>query len=88
MEHRISSTDLARRLGDILGRIRYLRDSFVIERNGEPVALLTPLPSGSAATVREGFRAWAEAGEPDPGFAEALGRVSAADRVPEDPWAS
>jgi hypothetical protein len=88
MEHRITSTDLARRLGDILGRIRYLRDSFVIERNGEPVALLAPLPGSSPATVREGLRAWAEAGDPDPGFAEALERVNAADRVPEDPWGS
>lgn len=88
MEHRISSTDLARRLGDILGRIRYLGDSFVVERNGEAVARLTPLPGGSAASVREGLRAWAEAGEPDPDFAEALEQVSAADRVPRDPWAS
>ncbi|HUP00144.1 MAG TPA: hypothetical protein VM737_01270, partial [Gemmatimonadota bacterium] len=88
MEHRISSTDLARRLGDILGRIRYLGDSFVIERSGEAVALLTPLPSGSAATVREGLRAWAEAGGPDASFADALERVGAADRVPGDPWVS
>ena len=88
MEHRISSTDLARRLGDILGRIRYLGDSFVIERNGEAVAVLTPLPGGSAATVHEGFRAWTEAGGPDASFADALERVGAADRVPQDPWAS
>ncbi len=88
MEHRISSTELARRLGDILGRIRYLGDSFVVERNGEAVALLAPLPRGSAASVREGLRAWAEAGEPDPDFAKALEEVGVADRVPGDPWAS
>ena len=88
MEHRISSTDLARRLGDILGRIRYLGDSFVVERNGEAVAVLRPLPGGSAASVREALRAWREAGEPDAGFADALERVGDADRLPGDPWAS
>ncbi|MGH7482511.1 MAG: hypothetical protein ACRELV_10175 [Longimicrobiales bacterium] len=88
MEHRISTTDLARRLGDILGRLRYLGDSFVVERNGEPVALLTPLPEGSATSVRDILRAWVEAGEPDPEFADALERVEAADREPGDAWAS
>lgn len=88
MEHHISSTELARRLGDILGRIRYLRDSFVIERNGDPIALLTPIPGESVATVREGLTAWAESGEPDAAFADALKRVSTEDRVPKDPWDS
>ncbi|MGH7549440.1 MAG: type II toxin-antitoxin system Phd/YefM family antitoxin [Gemmatimonadota bacterium] len=72
MEHRISATDLARRLGDVLGQIRYLGDSFVVERNGEPVARL----------------AWQEAAESEAGFAEALERVGAADRLPGDPWGS
>src|SRR3990172_5706358 len=38
MEHRISAKDLARRLGDVLGRVRYRGDSFVVDRNGEAVA--------------------------------------------------
>lgn len=88
MEHRISATELARRLGDVLGRIRYLGDSFVVERNGEPVARLTPLPEGSAATLQRALLAWREAGEPETGFAEALERVGAADRIPGDPWGS
>ncbi|MGH7571835.1 MAG: type II toxin-antitoxin system Phd/YefM family antitoxin [Gemmatimonadota bacterium] len=88
MEHHISATDLARRLGDVLGRIRYLGDSFVVERNGEPVARLTPLSGGSAASLREALRAWKEAGVPEAGFAEALEQVGAADRVPGDPWGS
>jgi prevent-host-death family protein len=40
MEGGISATELARRLGDILGRVRYRGDSFLVERNGEPVARL------------------------------------------------
>jgi prevent-host-death family protein len=88
MEHRISSTDLVRRLGDVLARVRYLGDSFIVERSGEPIARLVPLPGGSPTTLREAIAAWAEAAEPDPGFADALERVNAADRPPDDAWAS
>lgn len=53
MERRISATELARRLGDILGRVRYRGDSFVIERNGDPVARLVPLPDKAIAALLE-----------------------------------
>ena len=79
---------MARRLGDVLGRVRYRGDTFVVERNGDPVARLTPVVGASATTVREALRAWTEAGNPDSEFADALERVGAADRIPEDPWAS
>ena len=88
MEHKISATELARNLGDVLGRVRYRGDSFVIERNGTPVARLTPLVGESMVTVREALRAWREAAEPDPEFADLLERVGAADQLPKDPWAS
>jgi prevent-host-death family protein len=88
MEHRISSTELVRRLGDVLARVRYLGDSFTVERSGDPVARLVPLPGASPTTLREAFAAWVEAGEPDPDFADALERVNAADHPPEDAWAS
>ena len=57
MESTISATELARKLGDVLGRIRYRGDSFVVERNGEPVARITPLPSRSASTLRDALKA-------------------------------
>lgn len=71
-----------------MARVRYHGDTFVVERNGEPVARLSPVPGGSATSVREAVRAWCEAGEPDTDFADALERVGAADREPGDPWAS
>jgi prevent-host-death family protein len=88
MEHRISATDLARSLGDVLARVRYRGDSFVVERNGDPVARVSPVPEGSPTTLREAFAAWRAAGEPDREFADALERVNRADSPPEDPWAS
>ncbi len=88
MEHRISATELARRLGDVLGRVRYRGDSFVVERNGDAVARLVPLPSGSATSLREALTAWRSAGEPEGAFADDLEGVGGADRPPEDPWGS
>lgn len=88
METKISATELARNLGDVLGRVRYRRDVFVIERNGEAVARLAPLAAGAGMSLAEALRAWREAGPADPSFADDLERVNAADRPPRNPWAS
>jgi antitoxin (DNA-binding transcriptional repressor) of toxin-antitoxin stability system len=63
MDHRISSTDLVRRIGDVLGRVRYLGDTLTIERSGDPIARLVPLSGASQTTLREAFAAWGEAGD-------------------------
>lgn len=88
MEHRISATDLGRRVGDVLGRIRYRGDSFLVERNGELVARVVPVAEHPAATLREAAAAWTGAGPGDDAFADDLERVMATDLAPEDPWAS
>lgn len=87
MAHRISATELARKLGDVLGRVRYRGESFIVERNGTPVARLEPLAGVPAATLRDVLVAW-RSGGPDPALAEALERVGEADRAPENPWGS
>jgi prevent-host-death family protein len=85
---RISATELARKLGEVLGKVRYRRDVFVVERNGEPVARILPWPAATDATLGEAFRAWREAGgADDPTFADELERVNRADRAPRNPWA-
>jgi antitoxin (DNA-binding transcriptional repressor) of toxin-antitoxin stability system len=88
VEHRIAATELARRLGDVLGRVRYRGDSFLVERNGDAVARLVPLAEGSVTSLGEALSAWRVAGDPEAAFADDLERVAAADRPPEDPWAS
>ena len=88
MEHRITATDLARRLGDVLGRVRYRGDSFVVERNGEAVARVLPLAERSPTSVGEAMEAWRSAAEPEPEFADDLERIGRPDRPPELPWAS
>jgi antitoxin (DNA-binding transcriptional repressor) of toxin-antitoxin stability system len=88
MEYRISATELARRMGRVLGRVRYRGDSFLVERNGEAVARVLPVAGASPASLGEALSAWRSAGEPEPEFAADLERVGALDRLPEDPWAS
>lgn len=88
MEQRISATELARRLGDVIGRVRYRGDSFVVERNGEPVARIVPVPGRAPASLGEALAGWQGAGEPDRSFADDLERIGAADRPPRDTWAS
>ena len=87
-DHTISSTELARNLGDVLGRLRYRGDSFIVERNGTAVARLVPLPEGRLATLRDAAAAWGTAGTPEPGFADDLEQIGSTDRPAEDAWAS
>lgn len=89
MEHTIGATDLARNLGDVLARVRYRRDSFVVERNGKPVARVVPIAGAEGgATVAEALAAWADDSADDPTFADDLAAVDASDRPPVNRWGS
>jgi prevent-host-death family protein len=57
--HRISATELARKLGDVLGRVRYRGESFIVERNGTPVARLEPVARATGPGSRPAFWFWA-----------------------------
>ncbi len=87
-EIRITSTELARSLGEVLGRLRYRGDSFVIEKNGKPVAILSPYPAESPRSLKNALRAWLEAGERDEDLAKVLEELRSRDRELEDPWES
>jgi antitoxin (DNA-binding transcriptional repressor) of toxin-antitoxin stability system len=88
MDIPISATELARNLGDVLGRIRYRGDTFLVERNGDPVARVVPVVDRPTATAAEVLAAWSAEGPADPAFARDLEEVGAADEPAEDPWAS
>ena len=88
MEHRITATELARKVGDVLGRVRYRGDSFVVERNGDPVARIVPVHTSAVGTVADALRAWRSAGPPDPSFADDLELVNSWDEAPDLEWAS
>jgi prevent-host-death family protein len=89
MEHTISATELARRLGDVLARVRYRQEAFVVERNGRAVAHIVPVRSEATdATLAEALTAWSRAAPRDAALADDLERVGAADRPPVNPWDS
>lgn len=86
MESHISATDAARSLSDLLNRVRYRGESFVIERGGEVVCRI--VPAGPArCTVADLVRALKAAPRPD---AEYLDAVEAATKdqpkLPRSPW--
>ena len=43
MESRLTSTEVARRFGDILAEVKHAGTTIVVMKNGEPVAQLKPL---------------------------------------------
>ena len=89
MEHTIQATELARKLGDVLSRVRYRRDSFVIKRNGKPVARVVPVePDADEATLGEALAAWCDGASSDRAFADDLDAINASDKPPTDRWAS
>jgi prevent-host-death family protein len=88
MATRISATELVRRLGDILGRVRYRGETFVVDRNGAPVARIGPVADAPPITLGHALAAWRTGASPDPEFGADLARVNAADQPPLSPWAS
>jgi antitoxin (DNA-binding transcriptional repressor) of toxin-antitoxin stability system len=85
---RITSTELARNLSDILNRARYKGEQFIIERNGETVATLGP--AIKPITWREFVEWWAN-NRPDDKFADDLEAIHAEmnQPLPEPPeWPS
>jgi antitoxin (DNA-binding transcriptional repressor) of toxin-antitoxin stability system len=68
METRITATELARNLSDILNRVRYRGESFRVERNGEVVAELRPAMISRGVPLSEFAAFWDGLAKPDPEF--------------------
>jgi prevent-host-death family protein len=93
MEHTVTATELARRLSDVLNRVRYRGERFVVERNGEPVAVLAPArPAAPPAppTLRELVARLGDLALPGDGYAADLEAAQLAGQTaPEPPaWPS
>jgi antitoxin (DNA-binding transcriptional repressor) of toxin-antitoxin stability system len=88
MATRITATELARNLSDILNRVKYKGERFSVERKGEIVAVIEPAPK-KAMTVREFFQAYDKIPKPDPDFWKDVeeGR-RLMKQPPRDPWDS
>lgn len=76
--YRISATELARSLSDVLNRVRYRGEEFVVERGGEPVARIGPTGSPRTLTLKEFVDLLRRAPRPDEAFADDLERIHSA----------
>ena len=83
---RISATEAARRFSDLLNRVRYRGESFIIERGGEPVGELRPA-SPRRITGRDLAFLLRSLPPVDDGFADAVEEgVRNQPSLPESPW--
>ena len=89
METRITASELARNLSDILSRVRYRRERFRVERNGEVVAEIIPVEAAPKVfTVADFRRRFAGLRVPE-GLGTAIEDAKKAlGPMPEPPWLS
>ncbi len=86
MDIPITSTELARHLGDVLARVKHTGQSFLLTKSAKPLARLVPVSPSGAGTGKEVIEALAKL-PCDPSFADDLERVNRMDSIPANPWA-
>ena len=85
MAKRISSTDLVRTLGDVLGRVRYGSEEFIVEKHSMAIAIIGPARARKACSVEQLAGLWRGSGSEKDSFADDLERINAQDRSPTSP---
>ncbi len=88
MESNVTATYLARHLSDVLNRVRYQCEEFLVERNGEVVCRIVPAQRVKGITGAELARLWKEIPKPDPGYWDDLDDIVRNQPMEEfhDPW--
>lgn len=77
MDTRITATELARSLADILNLVRYRRERFVVERAGEAVAVIEPAGPAGDITLSRFISLWRHVPRPDEAFGNDLEALQA-----------
>lgn len=86
---RITATQLARSLSDILNRVDYRGERFEIQRNGKTIAMLAPADPRAERTLRDFIEDVMSRPSPDPSFADDLEAAHAEQPPAEFPeWPS
>jgi prevent-host-death family protein len=85
---RVTATEAARNLSDLLNRVRYRGEHFTVVRGGEEVADLVPARRSSGITLRDLRRALASLPAPDDDFLADVERIRAEQPPAESPWHS
>ena len=85
----MSATDAAKTFGSLVDRVRETRVTYVIERSGRPVALISPVEN-QAFTMADFRRLMTSLPRGERAHADAVDRVSARRNRPHvrrNPWA-
>jgi len=89
MESHISATEAARTFSDILNRVRYRGEAFVVERGGEPICRISPVAGASGFTAADLLKLLEVAPAPDPAYLDAVEAVARNQPLlPGSPWDS
>lgn len=75
MESTISSTEAVRHFGEVLARVRYAGESFVLTKSDKPLARLVPVRAATRSSGAEIMKALADLPY-DATFADDLERVN------------
>jgi antitoxin (DNA-binding transcriptional repressor) of toxin-antitoxin stability system len=82
----ISTAEAARHLGDYLARVKHKGERFLLTKNDQPIAELSPATRAQRATWGE-LTAAISRQPRDPSFADDLEEVNQADQPAGNPWA-
>lgn len=85
MESKITATELAKSLSDVLNRVKYQGERFIIERSGEPVATLGPVGPALGTMLSEVAAKLKGLRFPDEDFADDLEAIHAEQRPIGEP---
>lgn len=84
---KVSSTWAARNLSDLINRVRYRSEEFLIERGGEPVCRLLPAVSVCTGDKLKTF--FAQLPKPDKEYWDAIEEATTLQpALPAKPWSS
>ncbi|HET7092683.1 MAG TPA: hypothetical protein VFI22_04370, partial [Thermomicrobiales bacterium] len=85
METTITATELAKRLSDVLNRVKYRGERFVVQRNGETIATIAPANDRPATTARELIARVGDLPFPGEGFGDDVEAAQAAQELEDMP---
>ncbi len=83
---KITTTDAARHLGDYLARVKHKGEYFLLTKNDQPIAQLSPASGSRRATWGELTTAVARLPR-DRSFTDDLDNVNEVDQPTGNPWA-
>ena len=84
---RISAAKAARSFSEILNRVKYRGESFIVERNREPICRIEPVGRRKPVTARDFADFWASLPRPDDKLAGDLEEIHNMFReLPRSAW--